>query len=322
MQTYVLKMNPLLKSKVWGGRSLEKLNRQLPDEQPYGESWEVAALPEGASTIENGPLKGKTLQDAVELWKEDLIGSFERFPLLVKFLDAARDLSVQVHPGERHLTSLRDEFELDAFSKDEAWLILHAEPGASILWGVKERIDATDLQRSIADGNLVDRLRRIEVQKGDVFRVSPGTIHAICAGVVLLEIQEPSDTTFRLFDYDRPGLDGRPRELHVEKATHVARLFPEDPTEVRCGDGSPLSQSGGVLLADSPTYRIEQFSVQDAETTLEFNQGGPHVVVVLDGELEFGQVPFSAFDSGVIPSSFDSITLRGTGTYVLCAARH
>jgi len=321
VQTYVLKMSPLLKSKVWGGRFLEKLNRTLPDEEPYGESWEVAALPEGASTISNGPLRGKTLQAAVDVWGEELIGSHDRFPLLVKYLDAAQDLSVQVHPGERHLSSLREEFGIEAYSKDEAWLILHAEPGASILWGVNDRLEVSDLEHAIVSGHVVECLRRIEVERGDVFRVSPGTIHAICAGVVLLEIQEPSDTTFRLFDYERPGLDGAPRDLHVAQATHVARLFPEDPTEVRCGDGSPLTRSGGVLLADSPTYRIEQFSVQETPMLLEFGQRGPHVVIVLDGQLDVGEVGLDAFDVGIIPASFESIEVRGTATFVLCAAR-
>lgn len=320
MLPYVLKMEPVLQSRVWGGRALETLGRTLPDDLPYGESWEVADLPEGTSKVANGPLAGRSLAEVRQLWGKDLVGEHRVFPLLVKYLHAADDLSVQVHPGFRNLESLAEMFGEGVHSKDEAWLILDAEPGASILWGVKSRITRENLEAGLRDGTVVDLLRRIEVKAGDVFRVPPGTIHAICAGVLLLEIQEPSDTTYRLFDYNRPGLDGKPRPLHIEQAVHVSQLFPEDPIEVRCGVSDSLTDSSSTTLVDSLRYRIERHHV-DAPREVHFKDPGPHVVVVLDGHLIVDDVELDTHDVAIIPASATGIVISGESTFVLCAAR-
>lgn len=321
MEAYILKMEPALKTKVWGGRRLETLGRSLPDSEFYGESWEVSGLEDGPSKIANGPLKSKTLIEASEILGKSLLGEHPVFPLLVKFLDAREDLSVQVHPGARHIDEIRSKFGESADSKDEAWLILDADDEGSILWGVKERIDSETMGAALREGTLVSYLRRIRVKKGDVFRVPPGTIHAICAGVLLLEIQEPSDTTYRLYDYERPGLDGEPRELHIEQALHVARRFPEDPTEVRCLDGEPLTDTRSVLLVDAPTYRIERFQLVDHSEALTLNAPGPYVLTVLDGHIWLNDVELRDWDSAVIPAQFSNVHVQGSGTFVLSAAR-
>lgn len=303
----VFKTAPVLVPKVWGGRKLAVVfGKDLPDDQPYGEAWEVADLPEGQSTVAGGEFDGATLGEMVDRFGHDLVGTAApngRFPLLVKLLDAARDLSVQVHPGPDQLTA-----RPQAHSKDESWLILHTDPDASILHGLGFEVTVDEFRDAVDRGELMRLLHRVPVVPGDVFRVPPGTIHAICAGVALLEIQQPSDTTYRVYDYDRPGLDGKPRELHLEQALDVAHLGQTLPEDRGLGQSVGLLAAGVTVLANVDAYRIERFA-PDAAIDWGVSPHTAQVVHVLRGTCCLDDVLLGPSETAVVPAGIGRVFL-------------
>jgi len=314
---HAFRVEPATVTKVWGGRTIvEQFGRDAPADEPVGESWEVADLPEGESRVATGPLRGRPLSDLVERWGRDLVGDrdpSEGFPLLVKIIDAAEDLSVQVHPSQRDV----EERFPEADSKDESWLILRTDPGGSILHGVREGVTAETFRRAVDEGRAAELLRRVEVEPGDVVRVAPGTIHAICAGVTLLEIQQPSDTTYRLYDYDRPGLDGQPRELHLDRGMQVANFGDQPPT--RIPGGQLQDERADIdLLVDVDAYRIERVEFDDDFEWI-VHPGSPQVVHVLEGSLVLtageaaSSVRIEAGRTAVVPASVERASARAEG---------
>jgi len=314
---YVMRSTPVFVSKVWGGRKLAThFGKALPDDAPYGESWEVADLADGASSIANGKLAGRTLTEVVARLGAALTGTRApdpgRFPLLVKVLDARADLSVQVHPGEADLYLFDG-----AYSKDECWLILDTDDGASVLHGCAEAMSPAAFAARAADGTIVDALRRVHVRPGDMLRIPPGTAHAICAGVALLEIQEPSNTTFRLYDYGRPGLDGRPRELHLEAGCKVccmdAAVEPATltPTE-RAHAGVPVRE-----LVTAPSYCVEALTLPDEAVTWRISEDSVQVVYVEEGSCTLGGEVFTAGETAILPAALGSVTAEGEGAVLV-----
>ncbi len=314
----VFKSEPLLVPKVWGGRKLGGVfGKHLPDDAPYGESWEVADLPAGQSMIGSGRLEGESLGTAVEHFGVQLVGTAspdQRFPLLVKLLDAAKDLSVQVHPGARDLAT-----RPEARGKDEAWLILHADVDGSIVHGLRTSVTVEEFRTAAQTGDVMRLLQRLPVAAGDVFRVPPGTIHAIGAGVALLEIQQPSDTTYRVYDYDRPGLDGQPRALHLEEALRVAHLGPTLP-EDRGLDVSTGPLARGVeVLANVDAYRIEKFGPTE-DLSWPVSAHSPQVVHVLRGHLCLDDVYLGPSDTAIIPAALGRVWLTQPETCEIVVA--
>jgi mannose-6-phosphate isomerase len=223
---YPLTFEPQVLEKVWGGSKLVELFGKPTGHEPIGESWEVSTVPGRESVVDTGPLAGRRLDRLVEEFGAELVGTsvFERhgpeLPLLLKLIDASDDLSVQVHPHREAAARLGR----GARAKAEAWLVLAADPGARLVLGVAEGIDRERFVELARAGRVAECLRSVEARAGDVVPVEPGTLHAIGKGVVLLELQESSDTTFRVYDYDRPGLDGKPRQLHVDEALASMKL--------------------------------------------------------------------------------------------------
>lgn len=217
-------------SKVWGGSLLKRLKGiDDGDDTPIGESWEISAVPGKESVVANGRLQGRRLDTLVEEYKEELIGKTvynmygTKFPLLIKFIDAAKDLSIQVHPN--------DEIAMKhhgSFGKTEMWYIMDTKPGAKLYSGFKSPISRYEYEKRIEDGSICDVLAAHDVKEGDVFYIPAGRIHAICSGTLLAEVQQSSDLTYRIFDYNRPGLDGKPRELHTELAAEALDYTVED----------------------------------------------------------------------------------------------
>ncbi|MBX3011807.1 MAG: class I mannose-6-phosphate isomerase [Caldilineaceae bacterium] len=254
---YPLTFDPIYKDYVWGGRNLaEKLGRPLPD-GIVAESWDVAAHPNGSSIVNNGPLQGNTLAEVFDLWGEDLVGSYneqalalDKFPLLIKLLDANRWLSVQVHPNDEY--GLAHEGE---FGKTEMWVVLAAEPGAEIIYGFMPGVTREQYALAVADGRAADLLHRLPVQKGDVIFVPAGAIHALGPGIIVAEIQQNSDTTYRIYDW------GRPRPIHLEQALAVL-----DFTMVEPGPAKPhtLIQEDGLhveRLALCPYFETDRITL-------------------------------------------------------------
>jgi mannose-6-phosphate isomerase len=212
---YPLTFQPIFKERVWGGRNLERLYRKaLPANTPIGESWEITDRPEGVSVIANGSLAGKDLRWLMANQREELLGKTdaERFPLLIKILDCQETLSVQVHPPAGVAAKLGGE------PKTEMWHIADATPEAVLYVGLRRGVTREEFERRIGDGTVAEALHRIAVKKDDVMFLPSGRVHAIGAGNVIFEIQQNSDTTYRVFDWNRVGLDGKPRELHVKES--------------------------------------------------------------------------------------------------------
>lgn len=204
---------------VWGGNRLKPLKGLLPDAEPVGESWEVSAVPGMESIVKNGPLAGRNLSDLTVEYGPLMLGKsvFEKygaeFPILVKFIDAVQDLSVQVHPNdeiakERH----------SCFGKSEMWYVIKATEGAALYSGFKNPISQYEYEKRVEDGSICDVLARHEVKAGDCLYIPAGRVHAICGGVLVAEVQQSSNITYRIFDYNRLDLDGKMRQLHVEEA--------------------------------------------------------------------------------------------------------
>lgn len=219
---YPLLFLPNLHTTVWGGHRLAPWKGLAATATPVGESWEVSCVPSSISVIANGSLQGRRLDEVITAEPEAVLGRsvVERYgaqlPLLVKLIDAERDLSVQVHPDD----TMAQRLGLPR-GKSEMWYVIDARPGSYLYAGFKERLTKADYTRRVADGTICQALARHEVKAGDVFYLPAGRVHAICGGLLLAEVQQSSDTTYRIFDYNRPGLDGQPRPLQTELAAEA-----------------------------------------------------------------------------------------------------
>ena len=312
---HIVKTRPKLVEKVWGGSRLQDLCAKQGAQAPVGEAWEVADLDEGQSLVASGVYEGWRLRQLVELWDADLLGDSgdpkEPFPLLVKLLDARRDLSVQVHPRPQDLNGL----ESGSRSKWETWIIVEAGEGAAVIHGLRESMSPEDFREAATTGDLEACLRRVPVRKGDVITVAPGTIHAIGGQVVLLEIQQPSDTTYRVYDYQRPGLDGKPRQLHLDEALQVGRL---EATEAIFNHRGPWTKRR-EKVAGTPAYSIERLKGDQGEV-LRWSPASstPQMLHVLDGRLRVddgigGTLELERFETALVPACVASITAEVRG---------
>ena len=243
----ILPLSPYFREMVWGGRRLQTLfGKALPEKVPIGESFELSAYQGRESRVCAGSLEGLGLSDLVRRYGADLLGSavVERYgqcmPLLVKLLDARQDLSIQVHPDDAYAqaNNLQDN------GKMEAWLVLHSD-GGRVAFGLADGVDQRTFSEALSAGQVEEVIRFFPVQRGDLVFSPPGTVHALCAGVVIYEVQQSSDLTFRIYDYDRPGLDGQPRELHIEQALDVINFGAQMPAPVP----HPQLEGDEVLVA-------------------------------------------------------------------------
>ncbi|MEZ4636436.1 MAG: type I phosphomannose isomerase catalytic subunit [Caldilineaceae bacterium] len=262
---YPLQFAPVFKDYPWGGRNLETvLGRAIPS-GIVAESWEISAHPNGQTKVINGPLTGSTLAEIQQSLGIDLVGERNRraldlgkFPLLIKLLDANEWLSVQVHPDDAYALA-----HVDEFGKTEMWVVLYAEPGAELIYGLKPGIDRASFAESIAQGRSQDALNRVHVQAGDVVFVPAGTVHALGPGIIVAEIQQNSDTTYRIYDWDRLGNDGKPRPLHVEEALKVIDWQQVEPSLIK---PQPTSSGEAEILAECEYFRTERLNLALGET--------------------------------------------------------
>lgn len=216
----ILKFTPLLMSLVWGGEKIAPYKGIQTSQEHIGESWEISGVPGKETLVSEGRFKGRSISSLVAEFKGELVGekvyarTGNEFPLLIKFIDACSDLSIQVHPNDE-LAAARHN---GSKGKTEMWYVVAAEPGAHLYAGLSSPITPQEYERRIADDSITEVLARHEVKAGDVFFLPAGRIHAICGGCFIAEIQQTSDITYRIYDYGRPGLDGKPRQLHTEQA--------------------------------------------------------------------------------------------------------
>jgi mannose-6-phosphate isomerase len=312
MALYPLLMNPSLHTKPWGGRKLETvLGKALPTDEPYGESWEL----HDTATVANGPLVGQALGNVLRQYGHDLVGAKNDpalgFPLLAKFLDASEWLSIQVHPNDEQARELEGEPR----GKSEAWYILAAEPGSQLIVGVQPGTPPGMLVQAIRDNTLERMLVYAQVDVGDVLPVSPGTIHALGPGLLIYEIQQSSDLTYRLYDWGRMGLDGKPRPLHVEKSLAVARL--DSLPEIKHTTGNSLPVVDIVQSAYFTTMLHQMNPRNGTQITLDTNGWQFHILTCVEGwvTVEAGdtQLQVNTGQTALIPACLGRYKLSGTG---------
>ncbi len=282
---YPLTFHPIFKERVWGGRNLERLyQKALPPKVPIGESWEITDRPEGVSVIANGPLAGKTLRWLMEHHREGLLGPSESpasfFPLLIKILDAQETLSVQVHPPATAAAALGGE------PKTEMWYIAEAAPGAELFAGWQNGVTRDQVERNIQDGTIAASIHRMKVKTGDALFLPSGRIHAIGAGNVIFEIQQNSDTTYRVFDWNRVGLDGKPRQLHIPEALASIDFHDVEPPLIQSKYSRNEIMKVRYIVADS-LFRVDACQVKRGQRFYLESQS-VQIVGLLAGRLAVG----------------------------------
>ena len=282
---YPLTFIPLFKERIWGGRKLQGLfQKALPAAIPIGESWEISDRPGDVSVIDRGALRGKDLRWLMQHHGEALLGwkprPEETFPLLIKILDAQEKLSLQVHPPAARAAALGGE------PKTEMWYIAEAEPGAQLFVGLNPGVTRQEFQEKIGNGTVAECFHRVNVSAGDVMFLPSGRVHAIGAGLVIFEIQQNSDTTYRVFDWNRIGPDGKPRALHVAESLASIDFNDFAPALV----SSPPAGMGSIReqwLVDDPLFQVRSVNF-DKSAIFPLVPGKAKVVGVVKGEVRVG----------------------------------
>jgi mannose-6-phosphate isomerase len=310
---YPLTFRPVLKDYIWGGRGLERLGRKLPPGNT-AESWEIAAHPNGTTIVDNGRFAGTPLDDlhaglGLELVGRNAHWSLERgkFPLLIKLLDADRPLSVQVHPDDDYALAN----EGNELGKSEMWVVLHAKPGAELVLGVKEGTTRETFKRAIEDGQLELYLHTLPVKAGDHVCVPAGSLHAIMGGLLIAEIQQNSDTTYRVYDWNRTGSDGQPRPLHVNRALDVVnfeQIEPELPEPVLIADEAGIRRA---LLCRNRYFSTERVTMQ-AGASYRGDCDGDSLEIwgVLEGQIRIQDLAVTAVRFILLPAVLGPFTIE------------
>ena len=303
---YPIKFENLYYEKIWGGRDLKEFRDNLPSGN-IGESWDVVCHSNGMSVVSNGELKGKTFKEIIEKYGKDLLGEEigeKEFPLLVKLINSKEKLSVQVHPDDEYAKRVEN-----SLGKTEAWYVVDAKPGASLIVGTKD-CDKETFKKAIEEGNTEDYLNKIEVKKGDCFLINSGLVHAICEGVIIAEIQQNSDITYRIYDY------GRPREIHVEKSLDVINFDLEalnaSENELKEYDGHKKA-----ILCKSDYFTIEKYVV-NTELVESSNMNKFYIFTCVEGSGKIKSqndiLDISKGDSILIPAKLGNYSIEGNIT--------
>jgi mannose-6-phosphate isomerase len=324
-QLYPLKFNPIYKHYLWGGKNLTKMGKQIAEDEIVAESWEIADHGEDVSIVRNGPLAGRSLRELIELFGQDLCpeSSNGRFPIIIKFLDANKRLSVQVHPDDEYATKHESPTEL---GKNECWYILDAPPDAELIFGIKKGVTKQEFQKLVEKGRIEDGLNRLQIKSGDFLFIKTGTVHALLEGTMVCEILQNSDTTYRLYDWERLGADGKPRPLHIEKALDVIRFSTRDEYEQELEKLVFVSDSRSVnrtqLLLQNSHFNIEHLNYQ-REFSLAFRKEHFHALIVITGSGEInhtsGTTPVRKGETILIPRSIGSYRIQTKGMRALKA---
>ncbi|WP_420644477.1 type I phosphomannose isomerase catalytic subunit [Candidatus Leptofilum sp.] len=312
-ELYPLLFEPVLKDYIWGGRNLEKLGRKLPAEGVIAESWEIAGHEDGTTRVANGRFAGKLLAELHQELGLDLIGSRSawaqergKFPLLIKLLDANRPLSVQVHPQDDYAL----ENEGNELGKTEMWVVLQAKPGAEVILGVSHAISQDEFRVAIKSNQLEPHLHRIQVKAGDHICVPAGSLHAIMDGLLIAEIQQNSNTTYRVYDWGRVGADGRPRSLHVDKALDVINFEQIAP---KICPPEPISDENGVrrsLLCQNEYFVTERVEMA-AGSTFSGNCTGETMEIwgVMEGVVSVNDLVLTAVRFVLLPAAMGKFAI-------------
>jgi mannose-6-phosphate isomerase len=315
----LLRFKPILREYLWGGRRLAELGKSLGSGEHYAESWEVVDHGADQSIVADGPLAGSTLHELVTKHGEALFGRHypqPQFPLLFKYLDCQQTLSVQVHPNDEQAARLNPP----DLGKTEAWIVLAAEPGSRIYAGLRPGVDRATIERALASGECAECLHQFEPAVGDCLLIEAGTVHALGAGLLIAEIQQASDTTYRLFDWNRVDADGRPRSLHIQQALDTIdfKRGPVSPAKPQPADGDP---------------NLEQLVACDKFTLRRLRLGAPYqldndnefqILSALEGRLTIrsgdSELQVKRGDTVLVPACRTSIEFQPIGSALLLNA--
>ena len=308
-----IRFKPIFQYRIWGGVKLKTVLNKSVSTEKIGESWELSAVPNFETTVAEGPLKGQTLSDLINTYQSKLVGKkvFQQFgnafPLLIKFIDANKPLSVQVHPNDNWARSRHN-----SFGKNEMWFVLDAAKDAELILGFNQELTKDQFTQSLAAGTLTNLLHREKVSRGDAFYIPTGLVHAIGAGIMLAEIQQTSDITYRIYDYDRiDPKSGTKRDLHIEEALAVANLAPA-PAYATHYTKSP---NQAKTLVDSPYFKTRHLlvngemvqSYSDLDSFVILIGVAKHLTLIVNDQeitLSFGEVLF-------IPAAIKRIIFKG-----------
>jgi mannose-6-phosphate isomerase len=304
-----LKFEPILKTIVWGGEKIAPSKGIETDQQHIGARWELSGVAGNESVVAEGPLKGKTIAQLVKEYKGELVGKHvyentgDEFPLLIKFIDALSDLSIQVHPNDE-LAAKRHN---GSKGKTEMWYVVAADEGAHLLAGLTEKITPEQYAAKVADGTITDVLARYDVHPGDVFFLPAGRIHAICGGCFIAEIQQTSNITYRIYDYGRLGLDGKPREVHTELAKDAIdyTVYPDYRTQYTPEKDTEVE----VVSCRYFTTSIYDLTLPYAKDLSEIDSFMVVMCLAGEGTLEVDgeEVPVRQGETVLIPASADDV---------------
>ena len=298
-----VKLLPAFKDYLWGGDRLKKEFNKKTDMDIVAESWELSTHKDGQSIVATGEYKGMLFGDYIKNNPYDVIGKkareFEFFPILIKFIDAKDNLSIQVHPDDEYSLRVNGEY-----GKTEMWYILDCEENSYLYYGFNKKISKEEFKERIENNTLLEVLNKVNVKKGDVFFIEAGTVHAICKGIVICEIQQNSNTTYRVYDYNRKSADGKPRELHIEKALEVSKTEP----------GREFKKGNDNVLASCKYFTVEKYDISD-ELEIDITLDSFKSIIITEGSgsiiCEGEKIDFIRGDSIFVPSQDSKAKIKG-----------
>ena len=318
MRLYPLKFKPILKERIWGGNKLLK-ELEKPDMGPnIGESWEVSAVPGDVSIVSNGIYAGDTLEELLNRFPEEILGAEvlyrfgKEFPILIKFIDAAEDLSIQVHPNDA-LAKRRH----NSFGKTEMWYVMHADLDSRLLLDFKRPVSQEEYQQYLAEGRLLELMNHQKVAQGDTFFINAGKVHAIGAGIMLAEIQQTSNLTYRLYDYDRRDAEGNARQLHTEQALEAIDYSAKEDYRVVYGQ----KENTMNLMVDSPYFKTNFLPLSGRLQHDLSERESFTICIVVDGtvrlEADGEAIHLSKGETCLIPAAVKSLLLESENARLL-----
>lgn len=306
----ILKLKPVFKDYIWGGTRLKSDFGFESDLDKLAEGWMLSCHKDGKNIIENGEYKGKTLDEVIEeKGKEKVVGTrsldFPYFPVLIKLIDAKDNLSIQVHPDNDYAQRVEGEF-----GKTEIWYVLDATDDAQLIYGFKNKISSEEFVDAIKNNTLTDVLNSVKVKKGDLLFIEAGTVHAIGKGTLVAEIQQNSNTTYRVYDYGRLGADGKPRELHIDKAVDVSKTEPPKYDIKPMGEPEKFNDYTKTLLTKCDLFTVNHYEL-NGKVTLEADEKSFNHVLVVDGAGTINDIDLKKGDSFYIPANYGKYEING-----------
>lgn len=302
---YPIKLKPATKDYIWGGNKLKEKYGICAESEKTAEAWVLSCHKDGQCVAQNGEFAGLTLDEIINKCGKEILGTdcekFEFFPMLIKLIDACGNLSVQVHPSDEYALSHEGQY-----GKTEMWYVLDCEEGAALYYGFNKNISREEFKTRIENNTLLEVLNRVTVRKGDCFFIKSGTIHAIGEGIVIAEIQQNSNLTYRVYDYGRVGADGKPRELHIEKALEVTNLEKPDV---------PYGQPKSELLAKCEYFTTDILNV-NGEKTFEVDEKSFAALLVTEGTAQICDMQIKAGECLFIPANFGCLTVKGNAQII------